>query len=290
VLPALRRIGYGRKTMVFTHAPAHLHAMLISCGYSQETASAYDWHGLKRGKSPFVLFQYTVSGKGMLRYGPETMEVLPGHAMLLHFPHDNRYWLPKDFGPWEFIWVCMNGSEVFRLWNEFEARSGPLISCAASSTPVLLAARLYEDAMASRIVTPFDASERAYRLTMAIADAVLIRPDGAARHPGIQRAIDLCATAFARPLGIDDLARASGFSRFHFCRTFRTSEGMTPLEYLTSMRLREAAHLLEAGEFSVKEISARCGFSDPNYFCKVFRGKMHLSPGEFRKSGMYAAA
>ncbi|GGA86454.1 hypothetical protein GCM10011491_12620 [Brucella endophytica] len=39
----------------------------------------------------------------------------------------------------------------------------------------------------------------------------------------------------------------------------------------------------------IKEVSALCGFDDPNYFSKVFRRLYGTNPSDFRTSGMYAS-
>jgi len=56
----------------------------------------YDWHGLRRGEAPFVLLQHTLSGSGRSAVRESShMEMRTGQTLLLSFPHDNRYWLPR---------------------------------------------------------------------------------------------------------------------------------------------------------------------------------------------------
>lgn len=47
------------------------------------------------------------------------------------------------------------------------------------------------------------------------------------------------------------------------------------------LRIERGAELLKAGNVSVKEAAARCGFTDPNYFAKVFRKVTGLSPSQY---------
>ena len=53
-------------------------------------------------------------------------------------------------------------------------------------------------------------------------------------------------------------------------------------------RMERAAKLLSNSRVSVKGIAISCGFTDPNYFSKVFRRFFGASPTEFRTTGMYA--
>ncbi|MBN6886881.1 two-component system, response regulator YesN [Cytobacillus horneckiae] len=52
---------------------------------------------------------------------------------------------------------------------------------------------------------------------------------------------------------------------------------------LTDIRIRHAIDLLEESSLSIKEISSQCGFSNQQYFNKVFLKKMNCSPSQFRK-------
>lgn len=53
----------------------------------------------------------------------------------------------------------------------------------------------------------------------------------------LRRARDLIDRHFAEPLDLDAMARAAGFSRYHFARTFRDAYGETPGAYLTRRRV-----------------------------------------------------
>lgn len=59
--------------------------------------------------------------------------------------------------------------------------------------------------------------------------------------------------------------------------------GLRPVEYLTRLRLEEAVRLLNTTSLPIDTISSRCGFGDGNYFSKVFRSHMSLSPRAFRQ-------
>ena len=76
------------------------------------------------------------------------------------------------------------------------------------------------------------------------------------------------------------IAKMSGRS---FFRHFRMNTGCSPVEYLLKLRLQHGCDLLVAGNASVSEIAALCGFYDSNYFCKQFRRAFGTSPREFRR-------
>ncbi len=87
---------------------------------------------------------------------------------------------------------------------------------------------------------------------------------------------------YAEDLSLRALAGEVHLNPTYFHRIFRAACGMTPLAYLTEVRVSHAKFLLRNTDRSVTEIAGQCGFSSYNYFCTVFRKATGLSPGAFR--------
>ena len=68
----------------------------------------------------------------------------------------------------------------------------------------------------------------------------------------------------------------------HLRRKFGSAFGMTPVEYLNSLRVQQATHLLTQGKISISEVAFRCGFYDPCYFSRCFKKYMGLSPRAYK--------
>ena len=89
---------------------------------------------------------------------------------------------------------------------------------------------------------------------------------------------------YGEALSVDDIARAASISQREAFRAFRKVLGTTPALYLSRHRVNVAARLLRETERSVADIATACGFSTPNYFCKVFRDVMGQSPRDYRRA------
>ncbi len=101
----------------------------------------------------------------------------------------------------------------------------------------------------------------------------------------VDRAIEYMTDRFSRPLTLDELAGAAFLNRSYFCRLFRAETGMTPMEYLTEIRLKQAKRLLHNTGMGIVEIAGACGFASPAYFTKRFRVTYGITPREYRKGG-----
>lgn len=287
MLRKLAELPPGERAVYFNARSVPLHAMLGSVGHSRETSADYDWHGLKRGRKEFVLFQYTLSGAGRLRVSGREHEVGPGAAMLLHFPADNRYWLPATSPQWEFIYLCLHGREVMRLWPRAERTWGSLTTrLPPESPPVKDAAAIVRKALRGELTSPFMSSALAYGWLMTLLTETSNPAKGDPHAPAMERAKRHAEENLASPLGVDDLADAAGLSRFHFTRLFKAHVGASPAAWLVELRVKEAAHLLRETRLPLKEIAERCGFGDPGYFGKVFRQLTGQPPGSYRRSGV----
>jgi AraC-like DNA-binding protein len=88
-------------------------------------------------------------------------------------------------------------------------------------------------------------------------------------------------------IAVDALSKKAYLSRNIFFRWFREQFGLTPLEYITRERIRLARHLLADDKNTVSQVSLQCGFSDVNYFVRIFKKSEGLTPGAYRDATRY---
>ncbi len=85
------------------------------------------------------------------------------------------------------------------------------------------------------------------------------------------------------PIDIHDIARASNYSTYHFCRIFRSLVGDSPKEYLRKRRLTIAAERLAKGESSILNIALDCQFESHASFTRSFKQLFKLTPEQYRE-------
>lgn len=90
------------------------------------------------------------------------------------------------------------------------------------------------------------------------------------------------ACSLDRTVRVAEIAGAVNLGTSHFTRLFRAATGLTPLQYLRSLRLQQARRLLEASFFTVKEVMAAVGYNDPSHFTRDFVRTHGLTPTEVR--------
>lgn len=85
---------------------------------------------------------------------------------------------------------------------------------------------------------------------------------------------------FTESLTIDRIAREAGMSEFHFFRLFKQTIGVSPYQYLLSIRLKKALVLLKA-DYSVSDVAHSIGFADLQSFSKAFKKHYGCAPSQF---------
>ena len=81
---------------------------------------------------------------------------------------------------------------------------------------------------------------------------------------------------------VNDLCRKAYLSRNHFFKWFREQFGVTPLEYINRERIKLAKQLLAHKKKSISHVSSLCGFSDVNYFVRIFKKLEGITPGVYQ--------
>ena len=84
-------------------------------------------------------------------------------------------------------------------------------------------------------------------------------------------------------ISIDDYAESLHISTNWFIHNFKQYAGMSPVQYILSLRMVNAQSLLERTTYNIKEISEIVGYENPLYFSRVFKREIGKSPAQYRK-------
>ncbi|MBR2387220.1 MAG: helix-turn-helix transcriptional regulator [Clostridia bacterium] len=98
----------------------------------------------------------------------------------------------------------------------------------------------------------------------------------------VNRVCELLREHNERPMG--EIAKECSVSESGLRSIFKQELGITPTQYRTSIKIRQAEYLLEATDMSVAEIAEQLGFFDAAYFCKVFKEQMGVTPKQYSQN------
>ena len=88
---------------------------------------------------------------------------------------------------------------------------------------------------------------------------------------------------FAEELSLTELTNRFHVSTSHMIHMFKAQFGLPPIQYMVRRRIGEAQHLLRTTEDSAGDIAGRVGMINRNYFYRMFKRLVGVSPVRYRE-------
>jgi AraC family transcriptional regulator of arabinose operon len=232
------------------------------------------------------LATYTVEGHGLYRQPGLSLRTEPGDLVLLGPGALHDYRTPRDCS-WEFLWAHFHpGAGWHPLWRPPAAGDGLYVArlrdARARERVRRAFARLHGDARA--------AGPLGRELALNGLEEVLLLAAREHQPAGegplddrVRHALDILSRDLAAPHDLRSLAEQVALSPSRLAHLFKEQMGDSVMNTLLTLRLREAARLLEYTVRSVGAISEEVGFSSPYYFSRQFRKRFGVSPREYRQ-------
>jgi transcriptional regulator GlxA family with amidase domain len=121
-----------------------------------------------------------------------------------------------------------------------------------------------------------------WNTTSPIAYASL-RHGAQASDPVVARCQEWAALHYQAEAPVARMVALSELPERTFKRRFAQATGMSPLEYVHTLRLEEAKQMLEAGDEPVEAIALEVGYQDASFFSRLFRRRVALTPAQYRR-------
>jgi len=91
------------------------------------------------------------------------------------------------------------------------------------------------------------------------------------------------AEHYDAPNPVTGMVRRSGLAERSFKRRFKAATGYAPIDYVQTLRVEEAKHLLEATTDAIDLIASKTGYEDPTSFRRLFKRLTGVTPGRYRQ-------
>lgn len=102
----------------------------------------------------------------------------------------------------------------------------------------------------------------------------------------IEKAKSFLHANYQRDISLDDVSMELDISPYYFSKLFKEETGENFIEYLTSIRIQKAKELLSDSNLSIREVCNEVGYQDPNYFSRLFKKNVGVTPSEYKENGV----
>ena len=244
-----------------------------------------DWLSVPHTHTCAELF-YVVGGEGSFLIGTETFSVTKGDLVVVNPLVDHTETSFRS-QPLEYIVLGVDGLELSS--GELEDRPYYITHFHQSSGQI----QGYLQDMLQEIADKAPGYETICQNLLDILIIRLMRSSNYSAYmvPTANHGNKDAATVrrylnshFKEPITLDMLANLVHISKYHMAHNFTKAYGISPINYLLSLRLRESCILLESTNLSMSHIAQTVGFSSPCYFSQIFKKSMGVSPSEYRAS------
>ncbi len=99
----------------------------------------------------------------------------------------------------------------------------------------------------------------------------------------LERCFEFIEVCLDQPIGLNDIGNVIKVPPSRVISGIKTATGQTPHQYVLSRRIARAQELLAAGAMPLAEIAYACGFASQSHMTDVFRQKLGVTPGRYRK-------
>lgn len=237
-----------------------------------------------------AFYELLLIARGALRHvfrGNETI-LIPGDAVLVP-PHEAHGFL---LGGESRIFNCQFKADAI----DAEIAADVLESLTDDSVPIRLHPEEYvfvTSLLASALLTMGCDERRAHIRKKKYMELILLELADAkareeeirlSRRGGQRRAIaevlQYIDDHLDETLAFDEMAARHGFSANHFRKLFKDATGLSPVKYHNRLRIIRACAYMQKEGLAAAEAAARVGIYDMNYFSRVFRQVMGVTPSK----------
>ena len=252
--------------------------LMVNCAGVLETKFPFTTYN-PTGRLDYYLL-YVVSGSLTVRIAKEEHVMGEGCAILFppNYPYHYVYQSPKS--PLQYFWVHFTGSHAQAYLNKFGLSPLPTIwELGYGNHLPMHFSRLLEQFANEQPLSECVISCTMEQLLLSLAKTVHTR--GRNSNP-IARSLKYINEGYTAEIRIPDLATMENLSVSRYNVLFRQITGTSPIHYITRLRMDSACELLMSTDLSVKQIGILVGYTDANFFSKLFKRYMGQSPQQYR--------
>lgn len=95
--------------------------------------------------------------------------------------------------------------------------------------------------------------------------------------------IKIIQEEYAKNISLEGVAKLVGVSSQYLSKIFKEETKMTFIEWVTRLRIDKAKEIIQDQEQAIKEVGVLVGYKDPNYFSRIFRSVLGMTPSQYRE-------
>ena len=231
------------------------------------------------------IIHYILDGKGEFTVNNKTYKLEKKEGFLIR-PGETTYYKADDKDPWIYMWIGFKGlkCETYLKYANLTANN-PIFKYDKDN----LLKKYILDILSLNIMT--HSNELKIEGLLHLFLGTLIENNKyknysnnySVKETYINKSVEYINNNYSSNIKISDIAKYVGLNRSYFSNLFTKTLGISPQEYLLSLRIEKACTLLEDLQLTIGEISIKVGYTDQLTFSKIFKKTKGVSPKLYRQ-------
>lgn len=266
-------------SFIFSRADRYIELNLLECGREKCIPNKKFTF---TPKTYFVL-HYVLSGQGTLEMEGKIYRLKKGMAFIIPPRYVPHYYPDKD-DPWTYTWIGFGGLNVDQYMERANlGLKSPIIHDDSEQRIRYLMENLHE----SFLDTGYLGMNCLGLCYQVVANLIKIghRVNDGIPQPErhVNAAKDYIMNNYQFNITINDIASNVGVTTNYLANIFKDIVGISPKQFLTSIRITRACNLLRINAYPIKEIAKLVGYPNQLHFSSAFKKSMGISPLDFRR-------
>lgn len=223
---------------------------------------------------------YITRGSGLFTISGRSDTVSAGN-IILYNPHEPQIYSYKCYDKTNVYWIHFTGNKVKYLLDQLDIHSGYI----GNSIQIQ---DIFQD-----IITELQLKKSDFnRVVTADFQKLLVLINRQLQLENTKEQNDLLLESlilqlnqnYNKPWTISTMAGLCNLSDSYFSHYFKEKTGISPMKYLTDLRMEKAKFLLSESDMPVSSIATSLGYNDVLYFSRIFKKNIGESPTVYRST------
>ena len=252
--------------------------LMINCAGKWETDKYFNTFN-KDGRLDYYIMYIT---KGHISIFADDTPILCDAGSLILFPPNKGYHYINDQSVHtEYLWVHFTGSHTESFIKEYGISIFPAVNKMTVDKQLILRFQNIFDAFTEWDKFRDDELSILFERLLLSVGRRINKKNESAQRP-LKTSLNYINNCYNSKIPIPELAKMENLSVSRYNTVFKKLMGISPIEYITHLRINNACELLSSTSFSIKEIAGINGYDDPHFFSKVFKKQTGTSPTVYR--------
>lgn len=225
---------------------------------------------------------YTESGNGKLSFPEKEYSLTQGSLAVIDCREVFRFETVRS--PWHFFAWYMNGTPLPFLIRSILSASGHLYTPKEGSV-IPASLKKLDYYIKNDSVSHYTVSKIILNILFEILAELeaehIVHQKNSTLIPQVKQYLDL---HYRELISLESLASLFGISRYKICHQFSSVYKISPIQYVSALRISAAKNLLLETDLKVHEISKQTGFENTNHFIRLFKKRTGMTPLSYKKN------